>query len=509
MPASAGWIVSCVVAVLALLPPAARAAAFPLYGMGNEPLRSGQLAADANIVDQPIALAARADGVVAFGAGGRVFWVQGGRLVRVPVPLHGGRVADLAFAPDGALLVASCPEVEQEPAAVFRAAPGARATVVAGVPGRTGSSGDGGPATAATLRCAESIAVDADGGLLIGDQIARQVRRVDPQGTITTVAGTGGRKITGDGGPATAASIGFPDAVAALPGGGFALAAAERPGYERARPAIRVINRDGIITLHARLYASELAAEVDGSLLVTDWGENVPVRRVDPNGQVSVAVSIAGDRIEIPDFTPVDGDPFGSHDVQTDAAVPTPDGGLLVAADFGISYVAPAQPQILAVAMLPATRHVRSDLDVSVRLTRAAHVTVTAQRAGRVRARAALDAAAGDAVLPLGRLRPGVYGVRVAAEAPGQVATAHAFVLAGGRLPVSFARDFIASRLDLFETFVGGAPKVAHCRRRGARRVDCALRRRHRCAGVVSVRLRGDGSLVVRQHRRNRRCRAR
>jgi hypothetical protein len=407
MRVSLGLSILSVVLLLVGQAQVARAETFPLYGMGSKPLRSGQLAADVDIASQPIALAVRPDGVVAFGVEDRVYWVLGGRLVRVAVPLRGAGVQDLAFAPDGALLVASCPEGPQEPASVFRAAPGGKATVVAGIPGRRGTSGDGGPATAARLRCARSIAVEGDGSILIADAVANRVRRVDPEGVIHTVAGTGRPTISGDGGAAAAASIGYPTSVAALPGGGFAIAATQGAGFERTKPSIRVVDSAGAISTRARIYATEIAAESDGSLLLVDtFEENAPVRRLSPNGRLSVAADAIRDRVGILEFPRVDGDPFASDDVMTNAAVPTPDGGLLVAADFGISYVAPQRPQTLAVAMLTGTRRVDRDLNVSMRLTHDAHVTVEARRGGRVRASASLDARVATRCSRSGAWRP-------------------------------------------------------------------------------------------------------
>ena len=63
-------------------------------------------------------------------------------------------------------------------------------TTVAGT-GKKGSSGDGGPATKARIDAASGLAVDADGNLYIVDPKSRRVRRVDADGTITTVAGNG------------------------------------------------------------------------------------------------------------------------------------------------------------------------------------------------------------------------------------------------------------------------------------------------------------------------------
>jgi hypothetical protein len=68
-------------------------------------------------------------------------------------------------------------------------------------------SGDGGPASAAALNNPSGVAVMPDGGYLIADTSNDRVRRVFPDGTINTVAGTGRIGFSGDGGPATAADM--------------------------------------------------------------------------------------------------------------------------------------------------------------------------------------------------------------------------------------------------------------------------------------------------------------
>jgi uncharacterized protein (TIGR03437 family) len=67
--------------------------------------------------------------------------------------------------------------------------------------------GDGGPATAAQLFAPWQLALDKSGNLYIADWGNSRVRKIDSSGIITTVAGGGAGPI-GDGGPATAASIG-------------------------------------------------------------------------------------------------------------------------------------------------------------------------------------------------------------------------------------------------------------------------------------------------------------
>jgi sugar lactone lactonase YvrE len=82
--------------------------------------------------------------------------------------------------------------------------------------GKTGYTGDGGPATSATLNQPYSIALDSAGNLYIADSRNNVVREVfAADGTIKTVAGDGLLSgLFGDGGPATAAQINFPKGIA-------------------------------------------------------------------------------------------------------------------------------------------------------------------------------------------------------------------------------------------------------------------------------------------------------
>ena len=75
-------------------------------------------------------------------------------------------------------------------------------------------SGDGGPATLASLSNPVSLAVDASGNIYISDQLNNVIREVNTSGIIATVAGTGVFGFSGDGGPATRAEFGYPAGVA-------------------------------------------------------------------------------------------------------------------------------------------------------------------------------------------------------------------------------------------------------------------------------------------------------
>jgi hypothetical protein len=80
--------------------------------------------------------------------------------------------------------------------------------------GDTNYFGDDGPATSAGLDLPYGVAIDGEGNLSIAEQNNNRVRKVDPSGTITTVAGTGLSGYTGDGGAATAATLNTPRGLA-------------------------------------------------------------------------------------------------------------------------------------------------------------------------------------------------------------------------------------------------------------------------------------------------------
>jgi hypothetical protein len=127
---------------------------------------------------------------------------------------------------------------------IRRISPDGIITTVAGtgVPGDSPDTGDGGPATSAQFAVAGSLAVDASGNLYISDY--RRIRRVSSDGIISTIAGTGEFGYSGDEGPAIEAKFvgGFyGPALAAGPAGNLYLA----DSFNR---HIRKISPDGIIT---------------------------------------------------------------------------------------------------------------------------------------------------------------------------------------------------------------------------------------------------------------------
>ncbi|HKF31192.1 MAG TPA: fibronectin type III domain-containing protein [Jatrophihabitantaceae bacterium] len=247
----------------------------------------------------------------------------------------------VAVMPDGGYLIADAGNDR-----VRRVFADGTIRTVAGT-GLYGDSGDGGPATAAQIKDPLGVAVMPDGGFLIADGGAGRVRRVLPDGTITTVAGNGTRGYSGDGGPATAAEIFDPNGVAVLPDGGFLIADGDY--------VVRRVFPDGTITTvagnatpgfsgdggpatAARLnVVYSVAVTADGGFLIADSG-NRRVRRVSPTG---IITTVAGTGVQ---GSSGDGGAATAAQLNDpDGIASTPDGGFLIADFFGnrVRWVSP------------------------------------------------------------------------------------------------------------------------------------------------------------------------
>ncbi len=103
--------------------------------------------------------------------------------------------------------------------------------------GAKGFTGDGGPALKATFNGPKELAVDASGNLLIVDTENHAIRRIDAKtGTVITIAGNGKRGGRGDGGPATAAQLARPHGVAVAADGGVYIGDTENHRIRRVGP---------------------------------------------------------------------------------------------------------------------------------------------------------------------------------------------------------------------------------------------------------------------------------
>jgi GT2 family glycosyltransferase/sugar lactone lactonase YvrE len=114
-----------------------------------------------------------------------------------------------------------------------------------GAAGENGEVGDGGPATLARLNMPSDVDIAPNGDIYIADMHHQRVRKVDARArTISTVAGTGAWGHTGDGGPATAATLAGPAGIAVVPdpAGPLTVYIAD---YYNGR--VRAVGPDGII----------------------------------------------------------------------------------------------------------------------------------------------------------------------------------------------------------------------------------------------------------------------
>ncbi len=124
---------------------------------------------------------------------------------------------------------------------------GAKAQIINTIIGNhvAGFSGDGGTATAAQLNFAISLAFDSHtGDMFVADSRNNRIRKVTPAGIISTFAGTGTRGYSGDGGPASAATLRNPKSVAVDQHGNVFVSDADNR-------VVRKIDTTGTITTYA------------------------------------------------------------------------------------------------------------------------------------------------------------------------------------------------------------------------------------------------------------------
>ncbi len=168
--------------------------------------------------------------------------------------------------------------------------------------GASGYSGDGGPATKATMNIPAGLTFDRHGNLYIADRANHRVRKVDTKGIITTVAGNGTAGFSGDRGPATQASLNLPSGVAVDNNGNLYIS-------DRSNNRVRKVSSKGIIQTFAgngsdgyhgdnmpALQATldkpfGLALDKDNNLYIADRGNN-RIRKIDSSGLIS---TVAGD----------------------------------------------------------------------------------------------------------------------------------------------------------------------------------------------------------------------
>ena len=167
-----------------------------------------------NLLAAPRGLAAAADGsLYVSDASGRIFRVSSdGRasLVLNAASCGGecpGQPQGLAIDSTGALLVADAGQ------RIWRVA-GSIARPIAG--NGQDASGPDGPALTTAILAPTGVAVDASGHIYFSEKAGYRVRRIESDGSLRTVAGTGASGFSGDGGPATLATLNGPAGLAVV-----------------------------------------------------------------------------------------------------------------------------------------------------------------------------------------------------------------------------------------------------------------------------------------------------
>ena len=232
-----------------------------------------------------------ANGIITTVAGGGTRTVEG-------IPAAQSSLIALAVAVDAAgnLYVA-----DRKTSNVLKVDASGILTTVAGS-GVSGFGGDGGPALKAkfAFNGFPSLAVDPAGNIFVGDEGNGRVRKIDRAGTVTTYAGNGLFHFTGNGGPATSATLYLPSGLAQDQAGNIYVS---EPTYGR----IRRIQKDGTISVFAGNgttgYSGDggpatsaslsqpqgMAVAADGSLIFADTA-NCVVRRIDTRGVITTLV---------------------------------------------------------------------------------------------------------------------------------------------------------------------------------------------------------------------------
>lgn len=198
------------------------------------------------------------------------------------------RPGGLAVGPDGSLYVA-----DAENHTIRKITAGGEVTTLAGAAGTKGSTD--GQGAAARFNLPHSVAVAADGTVYVADTFNHTIRKISSAGAVTTLAGTAGRKGSANG-PGSVARFYHPSGVAVDAQGTLYVA-------DNGNQTIRKITPDGIVTTlagtaggkgatdgpgsEARFrFPTGLAVDARGTLYVADF-LNATIRKVTPTGVVT------------------------------------------------------------------------------------------------------------------------------------------------------------------------------------------------------------------------------
>ena len=240
----------------------------------------------ATATSQPFNVTAAAGNIITLAGAAWTFTGAGGPATNAPIAPDRGIVVD-----SGSNVIVADRYNHQ----IVKISPAGTLTVIAGT-GVFGYSGDGGPATGAELNNPQGLALDVAGNLYIADGYNNRIRKIDTNGIITTIAGEGNYDFYGDGGPALAAAFRTASAVTVDGGGNVYVA-------DQGNNRVRKISPQGIIStfagtgtagftgdggpaINAELNSPQgLALDGAGNLYIAD--NNNRIRIVTPAGTIT------------------------------------------------------------------------------------------------------------------------------------------------------------------------------------------------------------------------------
>ncbi len=166
--------------------------------------------------------------------------------------------------------------------------------------GVVGYSGDGGPATAASLHDPSRMTMDAVGNIFFADAMNNVIRKITPAGIITSVVGNGTAGFSGDGGPATAGSLSQPLGVAF--DGNYNMYIADGNNHR-----IRKVSASGVISTFAgnglatvsgdggpataasMKYPNGITTDISCNVYFSDW-QGQTIREIGTDGIINTVV---------------------------------------------------------------------------------------------------------------------------------------------------------------------------------------------------------------------------
>lgn len=221
-----------------------------------------------------------------------------------------------------------------------------------------GFAGDGGPALAAQLNQPRDTAVAADGTIYVTDTFNNRIRRIDPDGTISTIAGTGDPEYNGDGIPATSATLHWPHDVTVDDDGTVYIA-------DSGQHRIRMVDDQGVITTvagtgepgstgdggpatEARITNPKSVVLHDGSLYFSSLEDKV--RRVDLTTGIITTVAGTG----VPGYSG-DGGPATAAQLDSPQRLAIDSTGTVYVADTGNNVVRRIDPLTGTISTIAGT----------------------------------------------------------------------------------------------------------------------------------------------------------